>query len=185
MTPKPPKQPPALIAEEIGMWGEVPADLPVHGPSLDPFYIKGYSDKRKEFEQAAARGDRPAPLPYRFQYVPTAKTSGIPDNQKTAEYTAKGYTPMLYDDAVKYGIDPKESGFVRAPDGTCRVANQLLMVAPRQVAARLAKQQQDLTKELSAGATSKLDAAVADFNARVGSQYGHASVDREETLHKG
>lgn len=183
------KQPPAIIAEELGPWGEVnESDLATEARN-DPWYTEGYSDKRREHELAMrawklGRGPKPDPLPYRFQYVRTTLQSGAPDNTKVAEFQAKGYRAIKFDEAASFGIDVAKSGFVRGVDGTCRVANQMLMVAPARIAAVHAKRQADLTKELSDGAGSKLQQAVDDFNARVGHHYGRAETFSEEELVK-
>jgi hypothetical protein len=179
------KQPPAIIAEEFNPWGDL-SDADITDAAInDPWYISGYSDKRRAQELEAAQGKSPDPLPYRFQYVSTARTSGAPDNTKAAEYSTKRYIPVMYDDAAKFGIDVKKSGFVRAPDGTCRVANQMLMVVSRKIADVHARALREKTRALTDSVGSKLEQAVDDFNARVGQHYGHAEVEKEETLHKG
>ena len=182
--PKPEKQPPAIIAEELSPWADLTDEAIAAAGNMDPWFVSGYSDKRRDREIAVAKGERPEPLPWRFQYVRTALTSGAPDNTKPAEFSAKGYLPVLYDDAAKYGIDVKKSGFVRAPDGTCRVASQQLMVIPAAKAAVHARTQREKTRELTEGSGAILENAVDSFNARMGEKY-HADIMREETLHKG
>jgi hypothetical protein len=122
-------------------------------------------------------------LPYRFQYVRTTQTSGTPDNTKPAEFATMRYLPVMYDEAHKFGIDAKKSGFNRAPDGTCRVANQMLMVTAAKIAAVHASAQRERTRALTEAATSRMDTAVANFNSR--NPGTPTETLREETLHKG
>ena len=183
------KQPPAIIAEELDPWGHISeADVEGEGRQ-DPWFVSGYSDKKREYELALrafrlGKGPKPDPVPYRFQYVRTTLMSGAPDNSKPSEYIAKGYIAVQYDDAAKFGIDVKKSGFARGPDGTCRVGNQMLMITPERIARVHAKKQAETTKALSEGAASQLQNAVDSFNARVGERYGHAEVFQEEELRK-
>jgi len=183
--PKPEKQPPAIIAEELSPWADLTDEAIAAAGNMDPWFVSGYSDKRRDREIAVAKGERPEPLPWRFQYVRTALTSGAPDNTKPAEFSTLRYIDVMYDDAHKYGIDVKKSGFNRGVDGTCRVAGQKLMVTPNRVAAVHAAAQRERTRALTDATGSKLEAAVDSFNARVGGQYGRADVIREESLHKG
>jgi hypothetical protein len=183
------KQPPAIIAEELDPWGHI-SDADVAGEGRqDPWFVAGYSDKKREHDTALrewrlGRGPKPDPIPYRFQYVRTTLMSGAPDNSKPSEYIAKGYIPVQYDDAAKFGIDVQKSGFARGPDGTCRVANQMLMITPTRIASIHAKKLEETTKALSEGASSRLQTAVDDFNARVGAKYGKAEVFQEEEMRK-
>lgn len=180
---KPEKPAPAIIAEEFNPWGDLTDEAIAAAGSMDPWFVAGYSDKRKEREMAVARGEKPEPLPYRLQYVRTTHTSGAPDNSKAAEFSTMRYIPVLYDEAHKFGIDVKKSGFNRGPDGTCRVAGQMLMVTPNRVAAVHAAAQRERTRELSEAATSGMDRAVREYNSR--NPDAPTETLREETLHKG
>lgn len=181
---KPEKQPPAIIAEEFNPWGDISDEAIAEAGMADPWFVSGYSDKRKAREGAVARGERPDPLPYRFQYVRTTLTSGVADNTKPAEFTAMRYIPVMYEEAHKFGIDVKKSGFNKGPDGTCRVANQMLMVTPNRIAEVHARAQRERTRALTESSGSKLESAVDDFNRRVGQHYGRAEVEKSEELVK-
>lgn len=183
MAKSPEKQPPAIIAEELSPWADLTDEAIAEAGAMDPWFVSGYSDKRKAREVAIARGEKPEPLPWRFQYVRTTHTSGTPDNSKAAEFSTLRYIPVQYDDAHKYGIDVKKSGFNRGPDGTCRVAGQMLMVTPARVAAVHANAQRERTRALTEAATSRMDTAVAQYNSR--NPGAPTETLREETLHKG
>ena len=178
------KQPPAIIAEELSIWGDA-SDVDTPQVHHDYFHIEGYSDVRSQREMAVARGERPDPLKWRLQYVSIVNpVGGGMSGRKAGEFQAKGYVPVLYDECAKYGIDPKKSGFIRAPDGTCTVGGtQMLMVAPARVAAGQAKAQRELTQALSEGRNAKLERAVDAYNA---SHPGAVptSIITEESLHK-
>lgn len=178
------KEPPAIIAEELAPWADLTDEAIAAAGSMDPWFVSGYSDKRREHELAVRNGEKPEPLPWRFQYVRTALTSGAPDGSKAAEFSTLRYIPVLYDEAHKYGIDVKKSGFNRATDGTCRVAGQMLMVTPARVAAIHAAAQRERTRALTEASTSRMDQAVREYNARNPDALTE-SLEREETLHKG
>ena len=182
--PEPKKEAPAIIAEEFNPWGDLSDEVIAEAGMSDPWFVSGYSDKRRAREVAIAKGEKPDPLPYRFQYVRTTLTSGVADNTKPAEFTAMRYLPVMYDEAHKFGIDVKKSGFNKGPDGTCRVANQMLMVLPNRIAAVHANAQRERTRALTEASGSKLERAVDDFNARVGNHYGRAEVEKSEELVK-
>jgi len=178
------KQPPAIIAEELSPWGDA-SDVDTPPVHHDYFHVEGYSDVRTQRENAVARGERPDPLKWRLQYVSIVNPmGGGHSGRKAGEFQAKGYTPVLYDECAKYGIDPKKSGFTKAPDGTCVVGGtQMLMAAPAKIAAGQAKAQRELTQALSEGRNSKLERAVDAYNA----SYPGAtptSIIEEESLHK-
>jgi hypothetical protein len=184
MAKQPKRQPPAIIAEEFSPFGDV-SDADVDSLNVrDPWWVEGYSDKRKAQDIAVSHRQRPDAVPFRLQYVRTTLMSGQPDNSKIAEFVAKGYKVVQYNDAAQYGIDVKKSGFNQAPDGSCRVANQVLMVAPAKVAAIHARAQRERTRELSEGSMSRMDQAMADYNSRNPDAPSEV-LTREETLHKG
>lgn len=179
------RQPPAIIAEELSPWGDA-SDVDTPAVRHDYFHIEGYSNKRTERELAVRAGERPDPLPWRFQYVTTVDPMGrAQSSRKAGEFRANGYVAVQYDECLsKYGIDPSKSGFDRAPDGTCTVGGtQMLMAAPARVAAGLAKAQRELTQQLSDGRNSKLERAVDEYNA---AHPGSAptGIISEESLHK-
>ncbi len=179
---KKPSEP--LIAEELSIWGDTSdSELPPDAPDRDFFWVEGYSDKRREFELAAASGERPKPLKWRLQYVSVEAPNRMPDGRKEMQFRAMGYVPIPFDRAADYGIDSLQSGFIKGPDGTCRVGSQMLMACPAEKAAVHARKQRDATKRLSEGSAAKLEGAIEDFNRRR-SPSKPATMIREESVEK-
>ena len=181
MAKKAAQKAPALIAEELNPFGDV-GDTVLPSGVRDETWVQGYSDIRFNRDRAIAQGKRPEPLPFRLHYVNSKRATGQADNAKISEFRTKGYETVKYDDCLKqFNIDPSKSGFVRNPDGTCGLGDQVLMIAPKEVAAYHAKAQRDDTRALSEGARGKLDEAVAQYNAA--NPNAPTSVIYEESLH--
>lgn len=125
-----------IFAEE-NPFGEISQEQIAGGPVegyKDVFYLEGYSDKRHERDLAIREGKKPPTLDYRFQYVPVELKAGA--NVIAAQKAAEGYRPVKYDELESLGIDPALSTCVKGPDGTARVASQMLMVCDGKTAAR-------------------------------------------------
>ena len=135
------KAAPKIEAREVSMWGTM-TEEELQNPNIDQFDLKGYTDKRREFEEAVKRGERPNPLPWRFQYTSIASPSGAPRGDKQARRAARGYKVVKWDEAKNYGIELEDSegnpigAARRGDDGNVHVGSQVLMVAPKEVAAR-------------------------------------------------
>ena len=134
--------------------------------SKDWFYVHGYSDKRQDWEEARAKGQKPASLPFRMQFVSTTRASGQPMNERVSMFKGRKYIPVMYDEAHKYGIDVNKSAFVKEADGTCRQGSQMLMVCAADVAAAHAKKVAQATKDLSESVRATANRAAEDYNAR-------------------
>lgn len=135
----------------------------------DALFIPGYSDRRREFEMAVARGERPATLPWRFQWVRGQAASGDADGRKVAEWKAKGYIPVAWDDAAKYGINLKDSAAVRGVDGSVRLGDVVLMAAPAKIAAAHYYRQRELTAQMEEDRVyGPMQEAVDAYNRRTG-----------------
>lgn len=175
----------SVIAVSSSPFGdaEVGASDPEH---FDLFYVDGYAQERRRFEHEARNGGRATPMPYRLQYVTTMGPQGKLSNAKVAYYRARGYTPVLYDEAKeKYQIDPALSGFSKDADGTCAVGSQILMACPREKVAHHVKQLNDTNAALSGRPLASAKAAASEFNARMGlSRDGGTSFELDETEFK-
>ena len=148
-------------------WGESEGpDAPQDHHAHDRFYVHGYSDKRQDFEQEKRAGGKPTPLPWRFQYVTVERSSGQPTNEKVADFKGRGYVAVPFDEAASYGIDVNQSAFVRGPDGTCRQGSQMLMVAPKEAAARDYRLQMEKNAAMSTAMKQQAAQAAEDYNAR-------------------
>lgn len=150
-------------------FGEFTAEQLAGAPLSDRFYLPGYSDKRHERELAMKAGKRPETLPRRFQFVSVERADTTPNRSKEVEWRAKGYRPVMWDEAESLGINLKESACAKAADGTVRVDSQLLMVADAAVAARHYREQRDLTdRQFEDHVRGPLEAAADKYNAKHG-----------------
>lgn len=98
-------------------------------------YIPGYSDKRREFDAARARGEKVAPLPYRLQLVRVKTTQGGPDGTAAAGWRAKGYREVLASEMEGLGIEMPVGG-QKSADGFVDVGDTRLFVCDGRRAAR-------------------------------------------------
>jgi len=151
------------------MWGDM-TEQELQDPNLDQFYLKGYSDKRNAFIEAQKRGERPQPLPYRFQYTSVMRSSGAPDGRKQAARSAKGYVPVKWDSAEQYGIELQDAegnpigAARRGDDGNVYVGSQMLMVAPAKIAAREAMRVRQATNAQLDAVDERLKNKAAEWN---------------------
>lgn len=180
--PRKQKEPPAVQVRDASPWGEVSEET-TPDAYRDSTFVKGYSDKRTQFDQEKREGGRPEPLPYRLQYVPVESQSGQADNRKVAHYRTKGYIPLKYDDLASYGYSAEESGFVKGVDGTCRLGTQMLMICPAAKVAQHAKMLADDTKALSGTPRATMERAAAQYTGTVQGATG-SNVDRADVLYE-
>jgi len=95
--------------------------------------------------------------------------SGDADGRKVAEWRAKGYLPVKWEDADKYGIDLESSAAVKGPDGTVRLGDVVLMAAPAKVAATHYRRQREQTAEQEElRVYGPMQEAVDSYNRRTG-----------------
>ncbi len=126
----------------------------------DSTWLQGYSDKRIERELALRNGDKVQPLEYRF-HLARAKTE---DGGKRVFHwqSRMGYSTVKWDEEnfKRLGIDPTENpAYNKGEDGLVYNGTQVLMVAPRQVAAaNFAKVQDELDVQRAAAANRMADA---------------------------
>jgi len=135
----------------------------------DKFYLAGYSDKRFEREMAIKTGEKPTPLPYRFQYVSIQKSDGAPDKAKYVDWQARGYRAVQYDELASFGIDPEKSTCERGPNGEARCASQVLMVCDAKTAAyHYNRNQQLIAEQFRLNVEEPLQEAADRYNVRHG-----------------
>ena len=182
---------PKIQAREVSMWGDM-TEEEMQNPSIDQFDLKGYSDKRREFEEAVKRGERPKPLPFRFQYTSVMRSSGAPDGRKQAARAAKGYKVVKWDEAENYGIQLEDASgdpvgaARRGDDGNVYVGSQMLMVAPREVAAREAARINQATNDQLDAVDQRLKDKAAEWNKAMhlsesgGTEFSGFSVDEDD-----
>ena len=125
----------AIFANERSVFGDFD-EKTLQDPGRSIYELDGYSDKRRNAELERRAGRQADPIPHRFQYLPSQRPNGQPDRRKIAEYLAKGYKMVKYDEAGDYGIDLSTSAAVKDVDGNVLVGSDLLFVAPASVAAR-------------------------------------------------
>lgn len=125
----------AVFANEKSVFGDFD-EKTLNDPGRSIYELDGYSDKRRAAELARRDGEDVVPIPFRFQYLPSQRPNGQPDRRKIAEYLAKGYKMVKYDEADTYGIDLTTSAAVKDVDGNVLVGSDILFVAPSTVAAR-------------------------------------------------
>lgn len=158
---------PYIEASERSPFGEAHDFSPLENPENDVFHLPGYSDKRIERELAVRRGESPAPLEFRIQWVPVEKISGAPDRRKVRDYSTRGYKVMTPEDAKNLGLDLENSA-AQIIDDTVRLEENMAVWAPREVAAKdnaklnyLNQRQQEEVKE-------RIEDAVEEFNVSAG-----------------
>jgi hypothetical protein len=134
----------------------------------DRFYLAGYSDVRHQRELDIKAGEKPKPLPRRFQFVSIENQDGVPRGEKALEYRRMGYRPVMWDEAASLGIDLDNSAAVKGPDGNIRVGQQMLMVTDAEKAAYHFKKQRDAVAFQKKQTTHQLEAAAERYNAKFG-----------------
>jgi len=156
-------------------WGDLPNVEDVESPDTSIFALPGYSDERTIQELERAAGERPKSLPYRFQFVRVQRVNGQDDNTKIAEYAAKGYRVVQFDEASSFGLNLRaEDGTAlaaatRGTDGTVRVGDQLLMVAPAARVVQHASLLREATdSQFDAQVRAPLEREATQFNASQG-----------------
>jgi len=164
-----PKRVQVIEVEDRNPFGEETDPSQLTNEERDALFIDGYSDKRREFELSVARGEHPDPLKWRLHWVRGQAASGDADGRKVAEWRAKGYLPVKWEDADKYGIDLESSAAVKGPDGTVRLGDVVLMAAPAKVAATHYRRQREQTAEQEElRVYGPMQEAVDSYNRRTG-----------------
>lgn len=164
-----PKRVQVIEVEDRNPFGEEVDTSHLTNEERDALYIEGYSDKRREFELAVARGEHPDPLQWRLHWVRGQAITGDADGRKVAEWKAKGYIPVMWEDAEKYGINLQDSAAVKGPDGSVRLGDVVLMAAPAKVAAAHYRRQRELTAEQEElRVYGPMQEAVDSYNRRTG-----------------
>lgn len=154
---------PIVTARPVSLFGDVSEEEMNGDPTVpDRFFIKGYSDRRREFDAAmkeyeAGRGPRPKAMDFRLQCVRVFNAKDGHDKTKAAAWMAKGYRYLQYEEARKHGLDIERSAFEKGADGSARMGEYVVMIADQKAAARnLAEVQQRNDEQLmSALATTQ------------------------------
>ena len=135
---------PFIAATPASIFGEVAPEV-IENPDVSMLDLPGYSEKRAAIDVALRDGESVEALPYRFHCV---RWKG--DQRRTAEFRAKGYRPVKWDECVDAEGNVKSNDFgvdltgmpaaERAPDGTVLCGDLQLMVIDREGAAKIAYQ---------------------------------------------
>lgn len=150
---------PVVFAKDNTPYGDAPQEL-LQDPSRTICEIPGYSDVRRENELAAARGERTRPLPYRFHIARATRIDNSADRRDIAAKENDGYRVLQWDEAKKYGIDLSNTAFIRAPDGTCRYLDGVLMVTDaKHAAANYARQRAATNRAVEGLTATRTDAS--------------------------
>jgi hypothetical protein len=104
-------------------------------PERSITYIPGYSDKRQAFEAAQRDGNPVTPLDFRLQCVRAESAQGTADNRKVAEWRAKGYEVLSWDDAIAKGLDLDVSAAHKGAAGDVRIGDLVVMITDQKTAA--------------------------------------------------
>ena len=142
----------------------------------DIFYIPGYSDVRHARELAIRNGESPPPMPFRLQWVRAENTQGV-DRRKISEWKSKGYQVLSWEQAAELGLDIPSTPADKGPGGEVRNGDQVLMYAPKAVAAaNYARWQQDTQGQHDALVTRPLQDAADAANTRMGLSEGRGTA---------
>lgn len=116
------------------------------GMNADPTYVPGFSDLRREADDARAKGKRPKDLPANLRWVRRTKPgTDTPTNERQVWVGNKGYRPVRADEIGKVPwITEMPAGAFKLADGTVASMDYQLMVcdqnrAMRNAAARTVK----------------------------------------------
>lgn len=134
----------------------------------DRFYIKGYSDKRHQREVDIREGRKPQTLEHRFQLVSVERENGTPVKNKLVEFRAKGYKTVMWEEAGSYGLDLEGSAAEKGADGSVRIGSQMLMVAGKELAAKLFREQRLATERQFDNLKAQLQEKADTFNEKYG-----------------
>lgn len=167
-----PKRVTVVEVRERNPWGESIDENVVQDPSRTNLYIEGYSDVKTARELAESRGEDVKPLRHRLHWARAQSPSGNPDGKKVAEWRAKGYSVLQWDDAIKHGYKVDLSAAIKGADGSVRLGDLVLMVAPAPVAAAHHQRVRKATRELSETYQKTVETAVDNANVQMGYKKG-------------
>ena len=119
----------------------------------DATFIPGYSDKRRQVDEARKNGTRPPALTHRYHLVRTKMPSGRPDMRDAFNFRAKGYREVHTDELASLGIQMPLGG-IKNTDGTISVGDTTLFVCSAEQAARNEENWRRATDDRSAVDTS-------------------------------
>lgn len=134
----------------------------------DIFWIKGYSDVRREKELRRRDKGAASPMDFRLQCVPTQDLAGKPDKRKEREWRAKGYRPAKYDELVALGCDLGNSAFDKRADGSAGLNEYTVFIADKEIAKRELLRKQSRDEAMQGSARAKMEDAVEGFNRAAG-----------------
>lgn len=151
-----PNAAPRVTVRPRSPFGEIPDDV-IDDPQVSVFDLPGYSDRRRDLELARAtnqdvNGVSPNDiLSHRFQWV-RCEHGGSNTASRVAEWLAKGYKVVSWDDAASYGVKVDSVlGHSKDPDGNVRIGDTVLMVTDAQHAAmHLARHEREVERQSNA-----------------------------------
>jgi len=129
---------PLVVSETRAHLGEVRESDAFNDMSAamqDLTYIPGYSDWRRERDDALRTGKKPRPLPFRLQLVRVKNAQGQPDSRMAPYWRAKGYREVEASALVSMGLGMPVGGMVSG-DGFIDVGDTRLFVCDARRAAR-------------------------------------------------
>ena len=157
---------------ERSPWGESVDDSVGSDPGRTSTFVGGYSDKRTEFERETAAGNNPRPLQHRLHWARAERPNGEADGRRIAYWKAKGYRKPTWEEAAAAGYDLASSAAIRAPDGSIRLGDTVLMWAPAATAAAHRKRIREDTKAASDAYQKRVEDAAEDANRAMGRKPG-------------
>ena len=138
----------------------------------DSTWLQGYSDKRIERELALRKGEKVLPLQHRFHLARAKTEAGKTNGQRVFHWQSrKGYSSVQWNEETfkELGIDPTENpAYYKGEDGLVYNGSNVLMVAPKEVAAANFARVQDELEAQRASAANRMADAGAEYAATTG-----------------
>lgn len=113
----------------------------------DSAYIPGYSDKRRENEIRVKEGQKPIPLPLRFQWIRASTVNGkAVATTEMYNWARLGYRKATKDVLEENGYGMPPAAFVN-PDGDIMKEDLVLAFVPEDIARRNQSRQNQINAE--------------------------------------
>ena len=164
-----------LIVTEPSAFGEIPAFDPNKpaGLETDGTYVPGFSEQRVAFDTAVGRfkkgeiGRSEIPtLDVNLRWARSQNKAGNPDSTKPFKHSRNGYRYVTREDVGKPWFKEEPGGCIWAADGTLRNGDTVLMVAPKEAAARNEANRRRETESRSAAVQNTFTNRLAEAGVR-------------------
>ena len=127
---------PTGIVTEFGEVLDNPAELAAEtGADNDLTYVPGFSDMRRNYDLAKARGEKPVPLPVNMRWARRTQINGQPTNARLVQHQNLRYRPATKDDIGQPWLKALPAAATILPDGSIGMADNQLMVCDQRDAA--------------------------------------------------